>query len=167
MFQGAECIIPTPKAVMPFVQGLMKTMGVPISTAIDYNDKIIRGSLNDILYLDVKFKFIGSLITGKRVLVVDDILLSFLTARYLVDRLWKTGLVEEIHFLASCPPVKRNLCPFRWNSTPSLNGTFKNFKREKIPEFLCVNSFNYLDLALIKNTIGPSTDNFCFRCLEG
>ncbi len=163
----ANCIIPTPKAVMPFVQGLTEVLAIPIAMAIDYNDKIVRGSLPDSIYLDVKFKFVGSLITGKRVLVVDDILFSFRTARHLVKSLWDTGLVEVIQFLASCPPVNRDLCPFRWNPAPSLNGSFEDFKDTELPRFLCVNSFDFLNLSLIREVIGPSANDFCYRCLQG
>lgn len=114
----------------------------------------------------VKLNPVKPLISGKRVLIVEDSIIRGTTSRNRVRNLRESG-VKEIHMVVSCPPT-RYPCPYGidFSSKGELIAAQKEHV-DAVARFIGLDSLHYLSLKGMVEATGLSTDNFCLACYTG
>jgi len=114
----------------------------------------------------VKLNPVKPLISGKRVLIVEDSIIRGTTSRNRVRNLRESG-VKEIHMVVSCPPT-RYPCPYGidFSSKGELIAAQKEHV-EAVARFIGLDSLHYLSLQGMVEATGLRNDSFCLACYTG
>ncbi len=114
----------------------------------------------------VKLNPVRPLLSGKRVLIVEDSIIRGTTSRNRVRNLRENG-ATEIHMAVSCPPT-RHPCPYGidFSSKGELIAAQKGAEAE-IGEFIGLDSLHYLSLEGMVAATGMNPDHFCLACYSG
>jgi amidophosphoribosyltransferase len=125
-----------------------------------------------------KYTPLASVLSGKRVFLVEDSVVRSLTLRTLVRQLRELGNAAEIHVRVACPPIIAPCfygidmstlselfapahVPARYNGTPD-EKTLK-----KMAADLEVDSIRYLNVSDLGPSIGCDSDTLCLGCVTG
>jgi len=114
----------------------------------------------------VKLNPVKPLLSGKRVLIVEDSIIRGTTSRNRVRNLRESG-VREIHMAVSCPPT-RYPCPYGidFSSKGELIAAQKEYV-EAIARFIGLDGLHYLSLQGMVEATGMDIDSFCLACYSG
>jgi len=143
---------------IPYCEGLLKNRYVG-RTFIQPDQRIRE------LGVQLKFNPLSRIISGKRLIVVDDSIVRGTTTPHVVNLLRKAG-ATEIHLRICAPPI-RYPCFFgvdmaaRWQLIAA---------RKTIPqirEFLGADSLGYLSLDGLIRAVDLPRDLFCLACFTG
>ncbi|MCA9408726.1 MAG: amidophosphoribosyltransferase [Candidatus Omnitrophica bacterium] len=149
--------------------GFAQELGLPLEIGIIRNHYIGRTFIQPSQFLRdfrvrVKLNPIGSVLKGKKIVIVEDSIVRGTTSRSRVEELRKSG-VKEIHMRISCPPIK-SPC-FYGIDFPNKNeliGASKSVK--EIADFIKVDSLEYLSLEGMLSVM-KNPKNFCHACFTG
>ncbi|MFO7809882.1 MAG: amidophosphoribosyltransferase [Candidatus Delongbacteria bacterium] len=112
-----------------------------------------------------KFNPVKSRLEGKKVVLVDDSIVRGTTMRKIAGMLWNAG-VKEIHLRIASPPVKFP-CFYGLDTNTTVELLANRMERDKMPEYLRVNSLKYLSQNDLSACVCNKNDNFCFACFDG
>ncbi|MDD5712677.1 MAG: amidophosphoribosyltransferase [Smithellaceae bacterium] len=114
----------------------------------------------------VKLNPVQALLSGKKVLIVEDSIIRGTTSRNRVKQLREIG-AKEIHMAVSCPPT-RFPCPYGidFSSKGELIATQRESEKA-IAKFIGLDSLHYLSLEGMVKATGKPADNFCLACYNG
>ena len=125
-----------------------------------------------------KYTALVSVLSGKRVFLVEDSIVRSLTIRTLAHQVRDIGGATEVHVRVACPPIiapcfygidmstldelfAPEHVPLRYRGLPS-EQTLKKMAIE-----LDVDSLKYLDVSDLGTSIGCGTDTLCLGCVTG
>jgi amidophosphoribosyltransferase len=114
----------------------------------------------------VKLNPVRPLLSGRRVLIVEDSIIRGTTSRNRVRHLRESG-VKEIHMAVSCPPT-RYPCPYGIDF--SSKGELVAAQKENvaaIARFIGLDSLHYLSLSGMVEATGMAPNSFCLACYTG
>ncbi|OQA23332.1 MAG: Amidophosphoribosyltransferase precursor [Actinobacteria bacterium ADurb.Bin346] len=113
----------------------------------------------------LKLNPLKDVISGKRLVVVDDSIVRGNTSRKVVQMLYSAG-AKEIHMRISSPPL---LYPCYYGIDMATKKEFVANHRtlEDIRKYLNVDSLRYISIDGLVKAIGESKDKFCFACFNG
>jgi amidophosphoribosyltransferase len=116
----------------------------------------------------LKLSIVSEIVSGHKLIVVDDSIVRGTTTRAKMDQLRNAG-ASEIHLRISCPPIKHP-CFFGvdFASPEQLIAHQKNV--EQIREFLGVDSLHFLSLEGLlacARTEELDEEHFCTACYSG
>lgn len=165
----ADVVIPVPDSSIPAALGYARESGIPYDIGLLKNRYIGRTFIHPsqemrVKDVNLKFNAIESVISGMRVIVLDDSIVRGTTSKHLVDILRKAG-AKEIHFRVTCPPIT-NTCHM---------GVDMSFPEELIAhiksvdgilDFLKADSLYYLSLKGMMSAIGEEK-GYCNACFTG
>ena len=116
------------------------------------------------LFLRVKLNPIHDVLSGKRIIVVEDSIVRGTTSRSRIEVLRRAG-AKEIHMRISCPPI---ISPcFYGIDFPSKAELIASSKTVKeIADFIEVDSLEYLSLDGMLSVMKNPGD-FCHACFTG
>ncbi len=149
--------------------GYAHEIGLPFEIGIIRNHYIGRTFIQPSQFLRdfrvrVKLNPIGTVLKGKRIIVVEDSIVRGTTSRSRVEELRKAG-AKEIHMRISCPPIK-SPCFFGidFPSKDELIAATKSV--EEVAKFINVDSLAYLSQ---EGMLSAMKDNlsFCDACFTG
>ena len=112
----------------------------------------------------VKFNPVGKIVTGKRLVIVDDSIIRGTTTKARVKSLREAG-AKEIHMRVSCPPTKFS-CFYGIDFPTRKELIANNLSLEETRKFLNVDSLGYLSLDGLLSAVGKP-DNYCTACWSG
>jgi amidophosphoribosyltransferase len=117
--------------------------------------------------LEVKLKLaiVKEVVSGKRIVVVDDSIVRGTTTRGKIRALRQAG-AKEIHMRVSCPPI-RFPCFYGVDFPTKEELLANNRSLEEIKEFLEVDSIGYISLEGLLNCATLSADHYCTACWSG
>jgi amidophosphoribosyltransferase len=106
----ADIVIPVPETAIPSAINFSRDSGIPIEMALTKNRYIHRTFIEPDQHtraLGVKLKLtpLREIITGKRIIIMDDSIVRGTTSRGIVKLLFDAG-AKEVHFLVASPPVR-------------------------------------------------------------
>lgn len=167
----ADIVVPVPDSGNFSALGYATESGIPLAHGFTRNHYIGRTFINptqSVRTLKVKIKLnpIREVVSGKRVVVVDDSIVRGNTSKSRVKLLRRAG-AKEVHMRISCPP---HISPcFYGIDFPSraelLAGTHS---LEEIQQFLDVDSIGYLSIEGLLQAVsggnGSIKKNFCTAC---
>ncbi len=107
---SADLVIPVPKGGIPAAIGYSNEGDFPLGIGIIENPRLrgmrtfIESSLSKRQKsAHKKYNFLKDIISGRRVVVVDDSIVRGLTTGWVVDKLWNAG-AKEVHVRIPSPP---------------------------------------------------------------
>ncbi len=113
----------------------------------------------------IKLNPVKEVLSGKRVIVIDDSLVRGTTSRRIVKFIKDAG-ATEVHFRVSSPPIKHPC--FYGIDTPIQEELIASTQEiESIRQYLNVESLKYLSIQGMLKAIGWAHPNFCLACFNG
>jgi len=166
----ADIVVPVPDSGNYAALGFSHELQIPYEPAFVRNHYIGRTFLQPTQLIRdfnvrVKLNLIKELVTGKRVVVVDDSVVRGTTARARVVSLREAG-AEEVHLRISCPPHKF-ACYYGIDFPDPKNLLANQFAPEEMCKYLGVDSIGYLDVEGMVRATGLPMNEFCLACFNG
>lgn len=166
----ADIVIPIPDSAIPAAIGYSRESGVPFEMGLIKNRYIHRTFISPEEHtrhriVQLKLNPMKHVISGKRVIVIDDSIVRGTTSRQIMKMIKDAG-AREVHLLVSSPPIK--FPDFYGIDTPNqkkLIAAVKNIKQ--IEEELGVDSLHYLSYEGLIKAIGLPEDNLCTALFNG
>jgi amidophosphoribosyltransferase len=166
----ADMIVPIPDSGVPAAIGFALESKIPFRMGLIRNHYIGRTFIEPsqaIRNFGVKLKLnpVRSLVTGKRVVLVDDSIVRGTTSRKLV-RLMREAGATEVHMRISCPPT---VSPCYYGvDTPTREELIASSNTpEQICKFLGADSLGYLSLPGLRRAVSDKDGEFCTSCYTG
>ncbi|MDQ3912598.1 MAG: amidophosphoribosyltransferase [Actinomycetota bacterium] len=166
----ADVVIPVPdsgimaavgysqRSRIPFAEGLIKNRYVG-RTFIEPTDSMRQ------LGLRLKLNPLPSVISGKRVVILDDSIVRGNTARKLVRLIFEAG-AKEVHFRVSSPPVT-GPCYYGIDMDSTKNLVGANYTVEEIREQIGATSLAYLSVEGMTKATSQGKGRLCRACFDG
>ncbi len=167
--QDADFAMSIPDSGNYAALGYAKELGLPYEVGIIRNHYIGRTFIQPSQFLRdfrvrVKLNPIKSVLSGKKIVVIEDSIVRGTTSRGRVEELRKAG-AKEIHMRISCPPIKFPC--FYGIDFPSKGELIASNKSAKeIADFIKVDSLEYLSLEGMLSVMKNSGD-YCDACFTG
>jgi amidophosphoribosyltransferase len=166
----ADIVVPVPDSGNYAALGFSHELDIPYEHAFVRNHYIGRTFLQPTQLIRdfnvrVKLNLIKELVTGKRVVVVDDSVVRGTTARARVVNLREAG-AKEVHLRISCPPHKF-ACYYGIDFPDPKNLLANQFTADEMGKYLGVDSIGYLDVAGMVRATELPVNEFCLACFNG
>jgi amidophosphoribosyltransferase len=165
----ADVVLAVPDSSNSIALGYSEATGIPFELGLIRNHYVGRTFIQPRQEgrdssVRVKFNPVREILTGRRVVLVDDSIVRGTTSRKLVRMLRRNG-AREIHFRIGSPPVAFPC--FYGIDTPSRGELIGALKTpEQIREFLGADSIGYLSLAGLLECERDGRQ-FCHACFSG
>jgi len=143
---------------IPYCEGLLKNRYVG-RTFIEPDQRIRE------LGVQLKFNPLSRIISGKRLVVVDDSIVRGTTTPYVVNLLKKAG-AAEVHLRICAPPI-RYPCFFGVDMASRWQLIAARKTVPEIREYLGADSLGYLSLDGLIRAVDLPRDIFCLACFTG
>jgi amidophosphoribosyltransferase len=166
----ADVVIPVPDSAIPAAIGYAEASKIRFDFGLSKNRHIGRTFITPNKRLrdravQMKLNPVKEIISGKRVVVVDDSIVRGTTAQRLVEMLFDSG-AKEVHMLSSCPPY--TFPDFYGIDTPKQKDLIASqMSIQKMKQSLNATSLHFLSFkSLIEATNLPESV-FCTSCFTG
>jgi amidophosphoribosyltransferase len=166
----ADLVIPVPDSGVCAAMGYSEESGIPYEMAFIRNHYVGRSFLQPTQLIRdfnvrVKLNLIGSLVEGKRVVIVDDSIVRGTTCKARVKTLKDAG-AKEVHVAVSCPP-HQHPCVYGIDFPDRSKLMAANNTVDEIRRYLNADSLHYLSQAGMVAATGQPKENFCMACYDG
>ncbi|RLI01235.1 amidophosphoribosyltransferase [Candidatus Bathyarchaeota archaeon] len=166
----ADLVMPFPDSGNYAAIGYAQASGIPFEMGMIRNHYVGRTfiqpsqSMRD-FGVKVKLNPVKDLISGKRVIIIEDSIIRGTTARLRVNTLRKIG-AKEVHMLVSCPP-HRFPCHYGidFSSRGELIAASKSV--EEIRDFIGLDSLGYLGIDNLVKATDIARGDLCLACFDG
>jgi amidophosphoribosyltransferase len=166
----ADLVVPIPDSGVSAAIGYSQQSGIPFAFGLIRNHYVGRTFIEPstkIRNFGVKVKLnpVKELLTGKRVVLIDDSIVRGTTSRKIVKMVRAAG-AREVHMRISCPPT---LSPcFYGIDTPTKKELIASSHTiEEIGKYIEADSLGYLSLAGLLRAVNGKTGEFCTACYTG
>ncbi len=112
----------------------------------------------------IKYNAVGEVLSGRRVVVVDDSIVRGTTSRRLISLIRRAG-AREVHLRVGSPPIA-NPCWFGIDTPHSEDLIASTQSVDEIASFLGVDSLGYLSIDGLLD-VGGGRNGFCTACFDG
>ncbi len=168
---SADVVVPVPDSGVTAALGYAEEAGIPFRLGLIRNHYVGRTFIEPeqrVRDFGVRLKLnpVRNLLTGKRVVLIDDSIIRGTTSRKIVRMVRGAG-ATEVHLRISCPPT---ISPcFYGVDTPSKRDLIAaNHSIEEIRRFIEADSLAYLSLdGLLKSVQGEEKIGYCTACYTG
>lgn len=166
----ADVVIPVPDSGTSAAIGYAEQSKIPFDMGMVRSHYIGRTFISPEqksreLQVKLKLAIVKEVVSGKRVVVVDDSIVRGTTTRGKIRTLRQTG-AEEIHMRVSCPPL-RSPCFYGVDFPTKEELLANNRNLEQIRDFLEVDSVGYLSLEGMLSCATLTKDHYCTACWTG
>lgn len=166
----ADIVIPVPDSGVPAAIGFAEKSGIPFGEGLIKNRYIGRTFIQptqSIRQLGVRLKLnpLTPVISGKRLVVVDDSIVRGTTSRKIVEMLKDAG-AKEIHMRVSSPPIS---CPCFYGIDTAVRSELiaSRLSVPEIRDFLGADSLHYLSMDNLVKACRSEKDMYCTACFDG
>jgi amidophosphoribosyltransferase len=167
---GADLVMGVPDSATSAATGYSKASGIPYCEGLLKNRYVGRTfiepdqRLRD-LGVQLKFNPLSRMISGKRLVVVDDSIVRGTTTPHVVRLLKKAG-VKEVHLRICAPPI-RYPCFLGVDMATQWELIAARKTIPQIRDYLGADSLGYLSLDGLIRAAGLPRDTFCLACFTG
>ncbi|MEL6741159.1 MAG: amidophosphoribosyltransferase [Planctomycetota bacterium] len=166
----ADYVMPMPDSGRSAANGYASQSGIPYREGIVPNRYVGRTFIKPTQQerraaVRLKLNVIGEIVSGKRLIVVDDSIVRGTTTREKMKQLREAG-ASEIHLRISCPPIK-NPCYFGVDFATRDQLIAHERTVEEIRSFLGVDSLHFLSLEGMLKTMRHDPESYCTACFSG
>ena len=166
----ADLVIPVPDSGNAAARGYARASGLPQDDGFVKNRYVARTFIQPGQELRrhglrLKFNPLAEVVSGKRLVVVDDSIVRGNTTRQIVKMLREAG-AEEVHMRITEPPVRH---PCHYGIDMSTHEEMVAHQRTvpQIAAELKADSIEYLSLKGVYEAIGGDADQHCDACFSG
>ena len=165
----ADVVIPVPDSATIAALGYAEESGIPFDLGLSRNTFVGRSFMNptqDIRELMVKVKLnpVRDVLSGKRVVVVDDSIMRGTNSRTLV-KIVRQGGATAVHLRIASPPNKFPC--FYGVDTPTRGELIASSHTiEDIRKYIRADSLGYLSIGGLLQSVTAPRD-FCTTCFDG
>jgi amidophosphoribosyltransferase len=166
----ADIVIAVPDSGVPAAIGFSQVSGIPYAEGLIKNRYVGRTFIQPTQSMResgirMKLNPLKDVLSGKRVVIVDDSIVRGTTSRKIVKALRDAG-ATEVHMRVSSPPVTHPC--FYGIDTDSQDQLIAATKSvEEIAEQIGVDSLAYLSWQGMLQATGEDPNNFCSACFTG
>ena len=167
---AADVVIPVPDSGNPAAAGYSKASGIPQDDGLIKNRYVARtfiqpGQELRTHGLRMKFNPMPEVVSGKRLVVVDDSIVRGNTTRQIVRMLRDAG-AAEVHLRISAPPI-RHPCHYGIDMATTQEMIAHDRTVEEVAEELGCDSLAYLSLDGLYEAVRGTRDTHCDACFTG
>lgn len=166
----ADYVVPMPDSGRSAALGYARASGIPYREGIVPNRYVGRTFIKPTTAqrnsaVQLKLNVVPDVISGKRIVIVDDSIVRGTTTRGKMAQLRRAG-AREIHLRISCPPI-RHACYFGIDF-PDPSELIANERTvEQIREFLGVDTLHFLSLDGMLACVSKPKEHYCTACFSG
>ena len=166
----ADLVIPVPESGTPAAIGYAKESGIPFGQGLVKNSYVGRTFIQPsqtIRQLGIRLKLnpLRDVISGKRLVVVDDSIVRGNTQRALISMLRQFG-AAEVHVRISSPPVKWP-CFYGIDFASRAELIANGASVDEICRSVGADSLAYVELDELIDATNIAKDNLCRACFDG
>ncbi len=167
---AADTVVAVPDSGLPAALGFARRSGLPLALGLVRNHYVGRTFIEPrqaIRHFGVKVKLnaVRALVTGQRVVLVDDSLVRGTTAQKLVALLKAAG-AAEVHLRIASPPT-RHPCFFGIDTPQRQELIASRHSVEAIRAFVGADSLGYLSEEGMLSCLASPPSGFCTACFSG
>ena len=166
----ADIVIPVPDSGVPAAIGFAERSGIPFGEGLIKNRYIGRTFIQptqSIRQLGVRLKLnpLTPVISGKRLVVVDDSIVRGTTSRKIVEILKEAG-AAEVHMRVSSPPIS---CPCFYGIDTAVRSELiaSRLAVPEVRDFLGADSLHHLSMDNLVKSCRSAKSGFCTACFDG
>jgi amidophosphoribosyltransferase len=163
----ADLVVPIPDSGVAAAIGYSRESGIPMAFGLIRNHYVGRTFIepsSSIRHFGVKVKHnpVKELLTGKRVILIDDSIVRGTTTRKIVKMVRAAG-ASEVHMRISCPPT---ISPcFYGVDTPTKSELIASSHTvDEIRKYIEADTLAYLSLKGLLEAVGGEPHEFCTAC---
>lgn len=166
----ADLVIPVPDSAIPAATGYAQQSGIPFGEGLIKNRYIGRTfiqpdqRLRDV-GVQLKFNPLPEVLSGKRVVVVDDSIVRGTTTPPVVALLRKGG-AREVHMRVCAPPM-RFPCYLGVDTARTSELVAARMSVEEIRRHIGADTLGYLSLKGLRASVGIEDNHYCRACFTG
>jgi amidophosphoribosyltransferase len=166
---SADVVIAVPDSSNSAALGFAEESGLPFELGLIRNHYVGRtfirpGQQSRIDAVRVKFNPVLEILSGRRVVVVDDSIVRGTTSRQLVGLIFRGG-AKEVHFRVSSPPIL-NPCHYGIDTPRKRELIGSRLSVEEIRDFIGATSLGYLTTEDLKAAVS-APESYCLACFTG
>jgi amidophosphoribosyltransferase len=166
----ADLVISVPDSGNPAAAGFSRASGLPKDDGLIKNRYVARTFIQPGQELRkhglrLKFNPLPEIVSGRRVVVVDDSIVRGNTTRQIVGMLRDAG-AEEVHLRISAPPI-RNPCHYGVDMHTREEMVAHERTVDEVGEHVGADSLAYLSLDGVYEAIGTRPEDHCDACFTG
>ena len=166
----ADIVVPVPDSGVAAAIGYSSESGIPFRQAIIRNHYVGRTFIEptqSIRSFGVRLKLnpIKDLISGRRVVLVDDSIVRGTTSKKIVQMVREAG-ASEVHVRISCPPTAHS-CYYGVDTPHRQDLIASRMNEREICDYIGADSLGYLSLDGMLEAIGIDSESSCTACWSG
>ncbi len=166
----ADVVIGIPDSATAAAAGYSQEAGIPYSDGLVKNRYVGRTFIEPdqrMRDLGVRLKFnpLPEVVSGKRVVVVDDSIVRGTTTPHVVSLLRRAG-AAEVHMRVCAPPI-RHPCHLGVDMATRRELIAANKSLDGIRDFIGADSLGYLSITGLLKVVRGSSGGFCDACFTG
>ena len=167
----ADYVMPMPDSGRSAASGYARASGIPYREGIVPNRYVGRTFIKPSQSerqsaAKLKLNVIRDIVTGRKIVVVDDSIVRGTTTKVKMNQLREVG-AKEIHLRISCPPI-RHPCFFGVDFASRDQLIAHNKTVDEIRDFLGVDSLHFLSLdGLLSCVTTQGREHWCTACYTG
>jgi len=168
----ADVVIPLPDSGTPAAIGYAQASGIPFAEGLiksRYVNRTFIQPQQGMRDAGVRLKFnpMPHVLSGKRVVLVDDSIVRGSTSRQIVEALRRAG-AREVHMRVASPPI-RYPCFMGIDIASCSELIAAGRSVEEVGQIIGTDSLAYISLLGLRFALqaSPDTAGFCFACLDG
>jgi len=165
----ADLVIPVPDSGVSAALGYAEESGIPFEMGIVRNHYVGRTFIEPTqerrdMKVKLKLSPIGSLLKGKKIVVIDDSIVRGTTAKRII-RILKEAGASEVHMRIASPTIEH---PCKYGiDTPSYKELISaNYSIEEIRDYIESDSLDFLSIDSLKKSLGNDT-NYSLVSFDG
>lgn len=164
----ADIVIGVPDSGMPAAAGFSEASNIPLEMGLVKNRYISRSFINPTQAMReqtvrAKFNVVADIVSGKRVVMVDDSLVRGTTSTILVQMLRDAG-AREVHFRSASPAV-RFLCYFGIDISKRKELAANNMSEAEVGKLIGADSLAFLSMENLRKSLHSIPH--CMGCFSG
>ena len=166
----ADVVVGVPDSGLDAALGYARASGIPYAMGFTKNKYVGRTFIAPTQTMretgvSLKLNPIRSVVSGKRVVLVDDSIVRGTTCRRTIELLRQAG-AREIHMRVSAPPFVAP-CYYGTDIDSAENLIANQHTVEEIAQIIGVDSLGYLSLEDLMHLGGEELQGFCTACFGG
>jgi amidophosphoribosyltransferase len=172
-------VVPVPDTSKAAADAMAYSLGIPCVEGLIRNRyagrTFIEGGAGRVAKAAAKYTPLPEVLSGKRVLLVEDSIVRSTTMRVLLDRIREVGGAKEIHVRVACPPI---IAPCFYGIDMSriselfappfvAKGLPSDEMHALMAAELGADSLRYLPVEAIARAVGKPASQLCRACITG
>jgi len=167
---AADLVVPVPDSGVPAAIGYAERSGIPFAMGLVRSHYVGRTFIEpqqSIRHFGVKLKLnaLKDVLTGKRVVVIDDSIVRGTTSRKIVKMIRAAG-AREVHVRISSPPTAWP-CYYGIDTPTRQELIASTHSVEDIATYVTADSLGYLSTEGLYAALGEDRKSFCDACFSG